>query len=208
MLFKVIFSKKSEISKTVICIHNGLSFFFIRKSVHVSKAIDHKPKGKDYSTSTWLSILHAFYLKGKPLHLEALLEQLILRWPREYLTNGRLSLQLKKRGSQRRAEPKLNHVGFGKSPPHSSLQNDFASSGSPGLRLIFSHSAVTSQELPARVWPVLGNRGHSKAQGSKRKQDKANKLPQLFLLILEATFTVLLMLITFTKVPYWLELIN
>lgn len=63
-----------------------------------------------------------FLLKGKPLHLQALLEQLILRWPREYLTNGRLSLQLKKRGSQRRPEPKQVHVGFGKSPPQFSTK--------------------------------------------------------------------------------------
>lgn len=110
-----------------------------------------------------------FLLKGKPLHLQALLEQLILRWPREYLTNGRLSLQLKKRGSQRRAEPKLDHVGFGKSPPHSSLQNDFASSGSPGLCLIFSHSAVTSQELPCKS---MASPGKQRAQQSTGKQEE------------------------------------
>lgn len=110
-----------------------------------------------------------FLLKGKPPHLQALLGQLILRWPRKYLTNGRLSLQLKKWGNQRRPEPKLVHVGFGKSPPHSSLQNDFASSGSPGLCLIFSHSAVTWQELPCES---LGNPGKQRAQQSTGKQEE------------------------------------
>lgn len=38
----------------MLCIHNDLGFFFIRKSVHIPKAIDHEPKGKDYCTSTWL----------------------------------------------------------------------------------------------------------------------------------------------------------
>lgn len=84
--------------------------------MHISKAINHKPKGKDYFNMV-INIAY-FLLKGKSLYLQALLEQLILRWPWKYLTNGRLYLQLKKLGSQRR--PKLVHVGFGKSPPHSS----------------------------------------------------------------------------------------
>lgn len=68
---------------------------------------------------------------------------------------------------QRRPELKVGHVGFGKSPPQCSPQNDFASSGSLGLCLIFSHSAITTQEWPGKS---MGNPGKQSAQKSTGKQ--------------------------------------
>lgn len=131
--------------------------------------------------------------------MQALLEQLILRGPWKYLTNGKLSLQLKNQGSQRRPEPELVHVGFGKSPPPSSLQNDFASSGFPGLCLIFSNSALTTQESPCKS---MGNPGKQGAQQSTGKQEETRSGESVATIILEATFTVHLIVLTFTKVPY------
>lgn len=76
-------------------------------------------------------------------------------------------MQLKKWGSQRR--PKLVHAGFGKSPSHSSQQNYFASSGFPGLCLIFSNSALTMQESPCKS---IGNPEKQSAQQSTGKQEE------------------------------------
>lgn len=49
------------------CIHSD--FFFISKSVHIPKAIDHEPKAR-ITAPQHVHQIACFLLKGKPLHLK------------------------------------------------------------------------------------------------------------------------------------------
>lgn len=76
-------------------------------------------------------------------------------------------MQLKKQESQRRPEPKLVHVGFGKSPPHSSL---LCLKWLPRAVSDLFPFAVTIQESPCKS---MGNPEKQSAQQSTEKQEEA-----------------------------------